>query len=423
MALNYAGAFQPSWLWSQLRQQQQQQAQPGVMTSPPPGSYDPALDAQVGQANRGLGDLLSDYVRDYGEPGTALGGRAGEDYQTGRANVQRGLDWGLEDVNRGADRTEQDIRSGSERSLADLLRGSGRALQDLNRGADRGAADLQRGSGRALQDVNLGADRSLADLQRGSGRTIADLVRDRGRAGEDYQSNVEGLRRNYARLGAQQGQVARQAGVQRGGALAQALMKRRENEAIDRRPMDVGFARFGEDSAQAEGRVREDTALGEGRIGEDRGLRVGRINEDTSLGLGRIGEDRELGTGRINEDKTAAHFRLAEDFSRGLTRVGEDRATGVHRLNTGAQSDFAGLDRGLLRGTEDAATQLARAQRENAQFGLDANAQRFFQADMPIPQNVAAANVQAPRPAPRRPAARPMLPVSRANPWPYARRR
>lgn len=227
--------------------------QPPVFTSPPPGTYDPAIDAQVGQAGRGLSDLLSDYVRDYGEPGTALGGRAGEDYATGKAAVQRGLDWGNEDI------------------------------------------------------------------ATSSGRSLADLLRDRSRAGEDYGSSIEGLQRNYARLGSAQTQTARAAGVQRGGALAQALAKRQANEAIDRKPIDTGFARFGQDSAQAQG-------------------------------------------------------RLVEDTSRATSRLGQSAAT-----------DFRALDTGLLRGTEDAASQLARAGRENTQFGLDANAARFYQANVPLP--------------------------------------
>lgn len=224
-----------------------------IQTSPPPGTYDPAIDAQVGQTTRGLGDLLSDYVRDYGEPGTALGGRAGEDYGTGKAAVQRNLDQGSEDISRSA-------------------------------------------------------DRSLADLQR-----------NRGRAGEDYNTNVEGLHRNYAQLGSAQTQTARAAGVQRGGALAQALTKRQVNEAIDRKPIDTGFQRFGEDSAQAE------------------------------------------------------------------SRLGEDRTRATSRLGLSAATDFKALDTGLLRGTEDAATNLARAGRENTAFGLDANAQRFYQANIPLP--------------------------------------
>lgn len=222
-------------------------------TSPPPGKYDPAIDAQVAQTGRGLQDLLSDYVRDYGEPGTALGGRTGEDYGLGKQRAFTSLSQGLQDVGRG-----------SEQSLADLL----------------------------------------------TART---------RAGEDYASNIAGVQRGFAQLGAQQGQAARAAGVQRGGALAQALAKRTSNEAIARAPIDTGYQRFGEDSA-----------LAESRLGENQ--------------------------------------RLAEQ-----------------RLWQGATDTRGALDRGYLRAGEDAATQLARAGREAAQFGLDANAQRLYQANTILP--------------------------------------
>ena len=85
------------------------------------------------------------------------------------------------------------------------------------------------------------------------------------------------------------------------------MAKRNENKAIARQPIDTGFARFNQDSSQAET----------------------RLNEDKGLALGD-------------------------------------------------------LDRGFLRGTDDAAIGLARAGRENTQFGLDANAQRFYQANVPL---------------------------------------
>jgi hypothetical protein len=260
-----ARSQQKSTVARQVRMQQQvrtpapSRARPP--SSPPPGSYDPAIDAQVGQAARGLGDLLSDYLRDYGEPGTALGGRSGEDYTVGKAAIQQGLD----------------------RALADLLQG-------------------------------------------------------RQRGAEDYGQSVTGLQRGFAQLGAQQTQAARAAGVARGGALAQALAKRSANEQIARQPLDTNFARFNADSATAEGRVREGAAL-----------------------------------------------------------------------------DFSALDRGLLRGAEDASTGLARAQRENAQFGVDASALRFYQADLPLGGEPDAAG------APRSPFARvqaPLLPAARRRPLP-----
>jgi hypothetical protein len=232
--------------------------QPTVQTSPPPGTYDPAIDAQVGQANRGLGDYLQDYIRDFGEPGTALGGRSGEDLTLGKQDVERGY-----------------------------------------------------------------------------GRSLTDLLTNRSRAGEDYGRAVEGLNRNFAQLGAAQTQAARAAGVQRGGALAQALAKRAENKRIAREPIDTNFSRFNADSAQAQG-----------RLGEDRGLALGA------------------------------------------------------------------LDRGFLRGTDDAANALARAQRENKQFGLDATAQKFYQADIPLPLPDAAAASPG---APARRKRKPRVPVPYGN--------
>ena len=240
-----------SGLLAQLLKQRQAQQQ--VLTSPPPGTYDPAIDAQIGQSNRGLQDLLSSYITNYGEPGTALGGRQGEDYTTAQAAINRNLGYGQSDVNRSAD------------------------------------------------------------------RSLADLLTNRTRAGEDYRTNIAGLDRNYARLGSAQTQSARAAGVQRGGALAQSLAKRTANQAIDRQPIDTSFSRFNQDSALQQG------------------------------------------------------------------RIGEDRGTALARLGEGAAADLSGLKTNYLRGAEDANTQLGTAGRENQYFGLDANAQKFYQANIPLP--------------------------------------
>lgn len=244
--------------------------------SPPLGRYDPAIDAQVRQADRGLSDVLSQYVTDYGEPGTALAGRQGEDYTT--------------------------------------------AL-----------GDLRRQSGYSTEDINQSAGRSTEDVNTSSGRTLADLQQSRARAGEDYGTSLQTLARNYQRLGSSQTQNARQAGVQRGGALAQALQKRAANQAIDKAPIDTNFSRFNTDNTTSQQRTSQDQATQLGRIGADR--------------------------------------------STALTRLGANTASGTNSLQTQ-----------YLRGGEDAATQLTRAQRENTQFGLDANDLRLYQAHMRIPK-------------------------------------
>lgn len=59
-----------------------------------------------------------------------------------------------------------------------------------------------------------------------------------------------------------------------------------------------------------------------------------------------------------------------------------DYNTNVQRANQGYQFDVGNLGLGLSRGNEDRANQLGIAGRENAQFGTDVGAQRWFQATM-----------------------------------------
>jgi hypothetical protein len=62
-----------------------------AITRPPPGTYDPSLDAQQRQATRGLSDYKSDFTRDYGTPGQGVpSGRVWNDYQIALANLNLG---------------------------------------------------------------------------------------------------------------------------------------------------------------------------------------------------------------------------------------------------------------------------------------------------------------------------------------------
>lgn len=64
-----------------------------------------------------------------------------------------------------------------------------------------------------------------------------------------------------------------------------------------------------------------------------------------------------------------AHTRLGEDVATSRTRLGEDTQTGLGRLGVG-----------FNRQVTDYGTGEIRAQREDTQFGLDTNSQRYFQA-------------------------------------------
>lgn len=203
----------------------------------------------------------------------------------------------------------------------------------------RGLQDVQYDAGvtgaRTLSDYNLargqaqqGYDRGTQDLAaqrasslRGFDWSGQDLAAARTRGTQDYQSNIALLQRSYQRLAGQQQQSANAAGVLRGGAALQAAAKRTANQASDRAPMDTTYQRFLADNQQAQDRL-----------------------------------------GAQRQDATSAF-----DLTGG--RMGED-----------LQSQLGQLGLGYTRQGQDTATQLARAQREQAALGIDTTAAKAAQA-------------------------------------------
>lgn len=276
-------------------------------TNPPPGTYDPALDAQQRAAERGYGDLLQDIER------------------------QRGYDY--TDV--------YDPRIGS---IAQLGRNRDDTLFDLTRSRDRGMEDLGTWRGRTLQDLLQGFTRGTEDISRQYTRGFEDIGQARTRGTEDYQASVEDLQRDYQRLGGRQTQQARAAGV-RGGAAQQAAAKRQANEAIDRRPLDVGFRRFEDDLSRDFTRMGEDTTRSRSRLDEDYNIGTGRTEEDYGRGTQRLGEDYETGTSRTNRDYELGVEREATNYGRGeegrnVQQYRAGRELGEYRLDTGNQRFF-----------------------------------------------------------------------------------
>lgn len=192
-------------------------------TSPPPGTYDPTLDANLRASQRGYGDLTLDTERDDQRATTGL--------ETGRARI--GQDKGFR--------------------LADLLRGKTRETQD-------------------------------------------------------YGDAVTGLKRGFQQQGSNQAQAATAAGVTGGGTLRAALAARQANEAIERKPLDTGHARAGEDYATNVDRtnVMADRSL------EDLGTNYQYGFDDRHTGLDRAG--RELGF--FTQDTGAQKFFQAAEAGR-----------------------------------------------------------------------------------------------------------
>jgi hypothetical protein len=206
-------------------------AQAGAVVAPPPGSYDPNLDAQLGVSNRRLADLIADI----GGGGTARI-RGEGDYLTGLGELQQG----------------------HERSLADYTTGVG--------------------------DVNTGYQRNLSDL-----------LKSREQGQQDYNTNVGTLQRNFQQLGTAQGEAQRRAGAMAGsGAELQSARKRAANEAIERAPLDTALSRFLDASRTGETRLGEDrtSTLDRLKLGYDRGEQDLEANKlKLSTGFQRQGED------------------------------------------------------------------------------------------------------------------------------------
>lgn len=170
--------------------------------APPPipaGSYDPALDAQVGAAQRGYLDTRQD---------------------TETAGTRDTVDYGL-----GVDA---------------INRGSGRSQADLNLSRDRGYADLQTQATQADEDHN---------------RAVGLLTRNYDRLG-----TAQGERQNQA--GVLRGGAALQAAAKRAANMGVERQGIDTSWQRTQGGITTARTRLGEDYSLRSGRLGEDTSLG-----------------------------------------------------------------------------------------------------------------------------------------------------------------
>ena len=111
--------------------------------------------------------------------------------------------------------------------------------------------------GKPAQTFQVDADGNLVKGEN-EGRAFEDYWNQRGalgealaRAREDYTTGTETLGRNYRTLGNNQLQDANQRGLMGGGALAQALAKRTENQGREQAGLDQSWARYSQDNSRA----------------------------------------------------------------------------------------------------------------------------------------------------------------------------
>lgn len=166
-----------------------QQKKPALApTSPPPGFYDPAIDAQVRASSRGLADLFADT--------STARLRGANDHTTARDDIFRQRDEGLADLlsgyNRGlADSQLGETRLGEDHSTAveNLMRSytrlGGQQAQLASMAGLGGSAAAQSASKRSANEAL-----DQAPIDTGYQRNLADLLTGRQRMTEDYGTNV-----------------------------------------------------------------------------------------------------------------------------------------------------------------------------------------------------------------------------------------
>lgn len=160
------------------------------------------------------------------------------------------------------------------------------ALDAQERAGNRGLADLVQDIGqggrmreRATTDYGLG----LAEIKRSAGYATQDLDRGLTRAVQDHGTATGLLHRSYGLLGQAQGDAQAAAGVEQGGTVLAAAMRRRENEGIEQGGLDTQLSRYRADDTTNRARLMQNVAQQRGVLG----LAYGRQGEDFTTDLAR----------------------------------------------------------------------------------------------------------------------------------------
>lgn len=185
---------------------------PPEFIGPPPGTYDPGLEAQVRSSERGLLDLI-----------------------------------------------EQEARSG-KRETQDTRQ----ARRLLQRKIDQGRADLRRQRGYDIDDAGDAREQLSTSFK----RDLEDLAVAQQRGEEDYRKALVGLQHKYATAAQRQGEASLRQGTAESGTDAASGAVRGANVAFDTAEVDAVRQRQVEDLARREGRLREDFGTSEEELGE-----------------------------------------------------------------------------------------------------------------------------------------------------------
>lgn len=251
---------------------------------PPPGTFDPGLEAEVRAAERGLIDLIEK---------TRIDGH----------------------------------RESADTRQARIL---------LERKVRQGHADLARRRGYAEQDA--GTDRSR--LQTSFERDLQDLATAKQQGEEDYQRKLTEVQQQYQTRAAVQQQASVAQGTNESGTEAASQSVRAANEAWDKGILNTQHGRFLAANTLAEQRDREDYARNQGLIGQNLGRDLTGIGiQDYRLGLEGREQKRKLRTdiqrGTADRHRTISHAK--REYGIYATDVAQQAYYQAHQLNPNIQ--------------------------------------------------------------------------------------
>ena len=180
-------------------------------------------------------------------------------------------------------------------------------LDAQERAAGRGLADLLMDTEKAQGRTDSDYITQREDVERQRGQTLADMLLGRTRTLEDLNTQRADTDLSYQRLGQNQTESARQAGVARGGALLQAAEKRGVNMGRDMGRIQQSQDRYEQDYNQNVQRTNEatDRSLGQLALGQQ------RWNEDSGIGGTAIQRAQRENT-FFGQDLSQARFYQAK---------------------------------------------------------------------------------------------------------------
>lgn len=165
---------------------------PWQAASPPPGSYDPTIDANYAAAGRGLFDLRQDVERANTRAGSDLSLAVGAD---GTSGVGQQKAWSLADNMRSRTRSQEDHGT----ATANLTRQYGNLGRSQAQQAQQAGAVGGGGLAQALLKRTANQGREQAGLDTSLSRTLADLSQSDQRIEKSAEDRVGGLTLDYNR--------------------------------------------------------------------------------------------------------------------------------------------------------------------------------------------------------------------------------